>query len=505
MRQHGLGWILFGATLVAVAGARPYAGGWNDGSRLATVESLVDRRTFAIDDSIYLHPEQASLPPYSQENLLANQFGTFDKLYINGRYYSDKSPVPSVLMAIGYQAWRDLGGPAAAERPDQFAVFMSWLFAGLPFVVAVACVGRITRNLKVPAPWDLILAASFAFGSLAVPYSMQVNNHVLLLAVAAAICESLARTGPIGMQRAVWLGLLAGFGYTIDLGTGPPLVLALGGLVLWRAQRSAWQRGVMFALGALPFVAAHHAINYAISGSIGPANANPEFFRWPGSPFYAGNMTGGWNHPTASRGALYALELLGGKKGFLLCSPTMLLAVIGGFWLLARRRPERPTIIALFVWALATWLLYAATSRNMSGMCLSIRWFLPLLAPGMVTLGVLVRDVAVLRRPLAVLIAGGILLNVESAWRGPWAGTMPITFWPILIVTLTTSFTLLLNSQQVRLLFAVPIFRKPVVMPAKVLALRLRNPRVMPKHYEQNSAALFKRSPEQPRTGSPNR
>ena len=42
-------------TLVAVAialiGARPYAGSWNDGSRLATVESLVDYHTWEIDNS----------------------------------------------------------------------------------------------------------------------------------------------------------------------------------------------------------------------------------------------------------------------------------------------------------------------------------------------------------------------------------------------------------------------------------------------------------------------
>ena len=32
--------VVLAAALVAVVGARPYAGGWNDGSRLAAAESL---------------------------------------------------------------------------------------------------------------------------------------------------------------------------------------------------------------------------------------------------------------------------------------------------------------------------------------------------------------------------------------------------------------------------------------------------------------------------------
>ena len=89
---------LFAAALTAaVIAARPYAGGWNDGSRLATVESLVDYHTLAIDRSIFVNPppaEAGNSAPYSSEDLLSTAFGTGDKLYIKGHFYSDKSPVP---------------------------------------------------------------------------------------------------------------------------------------------------------------------------------------------------------------------------------------------------------------------------------------------------------------------------------------------------------------------------------------------------------------------------
>ncbi len=46
--------VVVAAAAVAAVSARPYAGAWNDGSRLATVEALVDHGTFAIDRSIFV-------------------------------------------------------------------------------------------------------------------------------------------------------------------------------------------------------------------------------------------------------------------------------------------------------------------------------------------------------------------------------------------------------------------------------------------------------------------
>ena len=57
-RESGLwgGAVLAVAVGIAVVSAHPYAGSWNDGSRLASVESLVDRHTWVIDGSVFVHP-----------------------------------------------------------------------------------------------------------------------------------------------------------------------------------------------------------------------------------------------------------------------------------------------------------------------------------------------------------------------------------------------------------------------------------------------------------------
>ena len=58
--------VLAGATAIALVSASDYAGGANDGSRLATVESLVDYHTLAIDHSIFVQvPRQDEENPYT--------------------------------------------------------------------------------------------------------------------------------------------------------------------------------------------------------------------------------------------------------------------------------------------------------------------------------------------------------------------------------------------------------------------------------------------------------
>src|SRR5262249_15280614 len=92
--NHPLAVWLIGLTglALAAASARPYAGAWNDGSRLAAVESLADRHTLVIDNSIFCRPslndDTRTVSPYDpqNENLLA--YGTRDKLWIDSHFYS---------------------------------------------------------------------------------------------------------------------------------------------------------------------------------------------------------------------------------------------------------------------------------------------------------------------------------------------------------------------------------------------------------------------------------
>jgi len=116
-------WVLSATALViAAAGAKPYAGSWNDGSRLAAVESLLDRGTLAIDGSIFCKAPQRLIDsghfPYPPDRTDLLLLGTFDKLHVRGHFHSDKPAVVSILMAAVYQQLLWLGVPSPGVRPD---------------------------------------------------------------------------------------------------------------------------------------------------------------------------------------------------------------------------------------------------------------------------------------------------------------------------------------------------------------------------------------------------
>ena len=111
----------------------------------------------------------------------------------------------------------------------------------------------------------------------------------------------------------------------------------------------------------------------------------PRYLFWSGSPFKPSNATGSWHHRGIWRGLAYPLELLFGTKGFLLHQPAMILAVLGGVAVMIVNRallPELPEMLFSFAWSGASWPVYAWGSTNLSGVCATIRWLEPLLAPG---------------------------------------------------------------------------------------------------------------------------
>ncbi len=54
--RRALLYLTLAAALTAVVLAKPYSGGWNDGSRLATAEMLAEDGTWAIDGSVFVEP-----------------------------------------------------------------------------------------------------------------------------------------------------------------------------------------------------------------------------------------------------------------------------------------------------------------------------------------------------------------------------------------------------------------------------------------------------------------
>jgi hypothetical protein len=425
------------AGIIAIVSARDYAGSWNDGSRLATVESLVDRHTLRIDDSIFVRVPPSAAParpsPYRREDSALVERGTQDKLLIDGHFYSDKSPVPAVVLAGFYQALQWTSGLRARDRPERFCYWMTLGSSGLAYVIAGWCMFQVAGQLRVSLPVRVALTASLGLGTVALTYTRHVNNHILLLAVAAALAlrlTSLAkkdRAAALPPMKLIGLGTLAGLGYTIDLGAGPLLLVCTLGLVAYRWR---WRAFALCAVAALPWLMLHHALNYAIGGTLRPANAVPEYLSWPGSAFSRQSMTGTWHH-TPGHFLIYAAALLVGKRGFLTHNPTLFLAVPAAVIMLRRSAHELLEIVWASSWCLATWLIYALTSNNYSGACASIRWFVPLLAPSYLVLAVFLREHPRYVPDFITLSAWGVVLAIIMWWEGPWIPHMVPYYWSL--------------------------------------------------------------------------
>ncbi|CAN5588713.1 hypothetical protein BH10PLA2_BH10PLA2_14680 [soil metagenome] len=427
--------------LAAIA-ARPYAGGWNDGSRLATVESLVDYRTLAIDESVFVKPPSTASGqpgPYAASDLLSSTFGTGDKLYIDGHYYSDKSPVPALGMGLIYYVTKQLTGLIASERVDVFCRWLTVVSSGLAYAVSVAAFFVLFQEVGLTQSLSLVVSASFGLSTMALTYSEHVNNHILFLGVSSVLmlelfrwCKSI-QDGIQDRWRLCWIGCLIGAGYTIDLGVGPPLIAAAGLLIIY--QTRSLPSLASFAAGMLPLLVLHHAVNYWVGGSLAPANANPAYFDWPGCSFNSQNMTGGWHHTSFGKFVLYAAALLFGKRGFIGHNLPLFLLFPAAVLLIRECSRFRPLVVFGLVWSTLTWLIYAVNSTNSSGQCCSIRWFLPLLAPLFVVVGLGIQQRPKWRPVFFILSFWGAILASQMYVPGPWMKHMVPGFWQIQAAT----------------------------------------------------------------------
>src|SRR5262249_10905375 len=266
---------------------------------------------------------------------------------------------------------------------------------------------RLARIVGLPDNTALGLALVFCFSTVALCYARLLNAHMLLLGITAAMVPPMlrwAKAPPTGIPclPLLQLGTLGGLAYAAEAGAGPIILAGLGVWIAYRCNVLGPQRGLaalaLFTLAALPWLAAHHAITYAIAGTIKPPNTVPEYFNWPESPFKPENMTGAWQHAGLWSFVVYLLDLLGGQKGFLGNNLVLYLALPGLPRLAPRPVPERSELACAAVWFIGIILIYSATSNNFSGVCVSVRWFVPLLAPAFLFLAVLLREFPEYRR-----------------------------------------------------------------------------------------------------------
>jgi hypothetical protein len=222
---------------------------------------------------------------------------------------------------------------------------------------------------------------------------------------------------PISCGRTVVLGTILGGIYTLDAALGPATAMSVAGVLV--SQQRWWPLAIM-GLSALPWGLLHHAIIYHITGEFGSPATNPKFWQWEGSVFDENSLTGTGIKHDLPGACIYGWELLFGSRGFMLYNPVVLLAIIGAGVLLVRCPADRSRVLFWLGWLTLCQLPYVLMSNNAAGGCLSIRWYLPLLIPAAVMLGLTMQHLPRFGWVVIASLPASVIIAWHTIRYGPW-------------------------------------------------------------------------------------
>lgn len=392
-------WSLALAALILLLTAHAVPGSWSDASRLATIESLVERGTLAIDDSTY--------------------FWQGDKVRFGEHYFSHQPPMLALIGALPYAFLHHLFGLEIDSGPT-YRVLV-WVLVGLPVWLGLAALARLCRSAGASDRTTALALLAALVATPLLPWSTVLNQHgaaagLVLLAFAA-----------IDRRRFATAGTLMALASTIDLTAMFPSLAGL--LPVLRLGRLAGL--ARYASGALPPLALHLSINWRVAGDLVPFGMHDEAFEYPMSPFLLMSLTGVEQATFSAERAAYIFGASFGASGIFSHHPLLLLATAAGLALPWLRRAEQtgpaPGLLpAVGLSALGIAGYYLLESNNFGGSAFGMRWF-TVFAPSLLLFPVVlsVRRPALFARPgvRAALLAASLWSTAGAALGtvNPWA------------------------------------------------------------------------------------
>lgn len=269
----------------------------NTMARAASVASMVDRGTLEITPIHAL---------------------TGDKALVDGRYYSDKAPLPTFAVlpfhAFAVCTGMVLPGEHGTMGPALLRLG-GFICGSLPLALLMTLVWQDLRRRKVALPMNAALMATLPFfGSFLFVYSGSFYNHLPGTLFALLGARAVLREKPL------LVGLWGGCAFLSE-----SVLLLLP--ALWGAQwllAGRWRTLLPLALGMLPAVLGTMAHNMAVTGH---PLVLPNAFAANYSAMHSGYGFGTWQ-PEAFLGMLVS-----DYRGLLFYMP----ALVVGLWTLPRR------------------------------------------------------------------------------------------------------------------------------------------------------------------------
>lgn len=369
----------------------------NERTRAYLTMALVERGSLQIDEEVA-------------------RFGrVIDIAKRDGHYYTDKAPGSSILGAPVYAIARALTPGAQWTATDVLALLRRALM--LPVALfGLFALHRLLLALGVSAASAALASVAWPLATTALHYAGALLGHHLV-AVALVVSVWLAVLGRAAQgARAVALllgaGALAGIAGLVEYQAGP--ACAVLGVWFLISERRRPLRLLSFALGVAPFAALLLAYNNAAFGS-------------PFALSYTHVATAGFasNHDHGIGGIdVPKLDAVGGllfsaRRGWLVTTPIMLLALPGCVWL---ARKDRGLGIAIALMVVSQVIVIAGFDGWWGGWAYGPRLLLPVLGAAFVAIGFALD--ALRARPWGIaLVASLVLIGAVQS------GAMQATFF----------------------------------------------------------------------------
>jgi hypothetical protein len=344
----------------------------NPSSRLATVDSLVHRHSFSIDESRYIY--------------------TPDKVKVGNHFISSKMPLWSVAAAGGYGILHAITGWTFDTHEKSVLMFMTILTGLIPQLLLLLYFYRMLLVWTTRESARIFGFACMAFSWIGLGYATGINNHTpAATAVFIAFFYAWHIRHHRQHSRWTWLlaGLLTGLAPTLELWS----VLFSAAFFLYVVQRDMKKAILVFIPAACLCPLINALFTWISTGSVLPVYLQKELYFYEGS--YWLRMTGidALREPKI----IYFFHMLLGHHGYFSMTPVLILGAWELIRSLHRRHPRFAEAMVIGIPTLLCMLALGIRTRNYGGICFGFRWL-------------------ILTMPLMLLFVAAWLERIQSCW-----------------------------------------------------------------------------------------
>jgi hypothetical protein len=382
---------------------KPQLTSWNDQSRIAQIQSLVEYGSLIIDKSSFSE--------------------TGDKYFFNNHYYSDKPPLLALYASPFYYALRHIG--ISFEKNFGLSYYLLTLLSiGVLSAFGLMIFRKIIRNFfYVNNEWADITTFITGVGTLIFPYSLIFNNHVpsaVLILLGFYFLLDFKKNSML--KHAAFSGLFFSLAGSIDI----TCFLFIPFIIIPFFKKSV-KAGLIFGMSCVPAITLYLLLNLFTSGSLLPPAMNASLWNYPGSFFGQESLSGLAQHSNVLDVLYYSFHMLLGNRGLILHTPILSFSILGILFIFKKNcQFQYKSEYSYLLWASLIFIaIFMLRTTNYSGFAFGIRWFASLMFSLCLPIACLEGSIRS-SRTIRVLFLGIACLSIFISLIGAYAPIPPL-------------------------------------------------------------------------------